>query len=242
MTSVQNTLRNVWADMVRKRLWPVAVALVLALIAIPVVLAKPAPKASAPPQPVAGSTGPAPLVTSPASIRSNASAAPVDGKFHDPFKQQHKPKAAATAAPAATGGSAAGGGSGSAGGGGSGGSSGSGGSKHKSATVKTVTKLRIRFGKADGKRTVQEITPGTALPTTTNPLIVFLGFTKGDKGGRFLVSSDVTKTEGDGTKSCEPSQEVCSELKLEATSTQFFDLGSGDQYQLDVLEVVTDAA
>ncbi len=34
------TLRNIWADLVEKRLWPVAVLLAAGLLAVPVVLAK----------------------------------------------------------------------------------------------------------------------------------------------------------------------------------------------------------
>ena len=235
MSSIVKSARGVWADLVAKRLWPVAVGLVLLLIAIPVVLAKPAPKGSAPATPVAGTAGPAPLVASPASVRSNTGAAPVGGKYHDPFKQLHGPKAASTAAPTT-------GGTGDPGTGGGSADSAGGGSKHKSSTTKTVMKLKVRFGKAGEKRTVKEITPGAPLPATTNPLIVFLDFSKGDKGGKFLVSSDVTKTEGDGTKTCKPSKTICSELTVQEGGTQFFDLANGDQYQLDVLDVVLDAA
>jgi hypothetical protein len=237
-------VRGIWADLVAKRLWPVAAALVVALVAIPVVLAKPAPKAPAPPAPLA-SAGPAPLVATPAAIRSNSSGAPVGGKFKDPFKQLHLPKPAKDSSGAGGGKDAAaagagglpapgtGGGSGFGGGGSrpSGGSGGSGGSDH-------IVKLKVRFGLANGKRTVREITPGTALPATSNPLIVYLDVKHG--AGHFLVSSDVTKTEGDGSGTCKPSQTVCSELEVEAGNTQFFDTQSGEQYQLDVLEVVKD--
>src|SRR5206468_642806 len=57
-------VNNLWKDMVDKRLWPVALVLVVALVAIPVVLAKPAPKGPAAPTPVASASSPAPLVTS----------------------------------------------------------------------------------------------------------------------------------------------------------------------------------
>src|SRR5262245_54634179 len=84
--------KGVWRDLRDKRLWPVALALVIALVAIPVVLAQPAPKGPAAPAPIANANGPAALVASPASIRSNTGGAVVVGKFKDPFKQQHVPK------------------------------------------------------------------------------------------------------------------------------------------------------
>jgi hypothetical protein len=238
--------RNVWKDLVERRLWPVAVVLVLALVAIPVVLAKPAPQVPAAPTPAAASSGPEPLVASAASIRSNTGGALVGGKFKDPFHQLHAAKAAAisdgvSAKGPATGdtSSSVGGGSGvSTGSGGSGGGSGGGssGGSGGGSSGEDTTKLKIEFGLAGGRRTVREITPGTPLPASTNPLIVFLGFGKDGTTPVFLVSSDVVKTEGDGT--CKPSKSVCSELTLAVGDAQFFDVQNGDQYQLDVLGVV----
>ena len=52
-----NALRDVWVDLVDKKLWPLAVALVIALVAAPVVLSNGAGKAPAPVKtPVASST------------------------------------------------------------------------------------------------------------------------------------------------------------------------------------------
>jgi hypothetical protein len=246
LANITNLAKNVWKDLVERRLWPVALVLVIALVAIPVVLAKPAPQVPVAPTAVATDTGPEPLVASAASIRSNTGGALVGGKFKDPFHQLHVVSQAATSAGAAAKGpatsdasSSAGGGSGdsSGSGGGSGGSGGSGGgSGGGSSAEDTGTRLKIEFGLAGGKRTVREITPGTPLPASTNPLIVFLGFGKDGTKPVFLVSSDVVKTEGDGT--CKPSKSVCSELTLAVGDAQFFDAQNGDQYQLDVLGVV----
>lgn len=240
-------LTNIWKDMVERRLWPIALVLVVALVAIPVVLAKPAAQGPAGPTAVASSSGPEPLVASPASIRSNTGGALVSGKFKDPFHQQHLATSAtlpnvATAKGPATGdtstaGGGSGGSSGSGGsGGGSGGDSGGGSGGGGSSDTQTVTKLKVKFGLAGGERKVREITLGTPLPASTNPLIVFLDFGQGGTKPVFLVSSDVVKTEGDG--SCKPSKSVCSEVRLGAGDTRFFDVQNGDQYQLDVLGVV----
>jgi hypothetical protein len=247
LANVTNLARNIWKDLVERRLWPVALVLVIALVAIPVVLAKPAPQVPVAPTAVASAPGPEPLVASAASIRSNTGGALVGGKFKDPFHQLHVVSQAATSAGAVAKGpatsdasSSAGGGSGdsSGSGGGSGGSSGGsgGGSGGGPSAQDTGTRLKIEFGLAGGKRTVREISPGTPLPASSNPLIVFLGFGKDGTRPVFLVSSDVVKTEGEGT--CKPSKSVCSELTLAVGNAQFFDAQNGDQYQLDVLGVV----
>jgi hypothetical protein len=241
-----NVVRNLWKDMVDKRLWPVAVVLVIALVAIPVVLAKPAPQSAPAPASVASSSGPAPMVASPASIRSNTGGALVFGKFRDPFKQQHVSKPAkvtdssSSKSDAGSGGgeSKSSGGGGSSGSSGSSGSPGSSGSGGGSSDEPTVTRLKVRFGLAGGKRVVREITAGTPLPAASKPLIVFLEFGRNGDKPAFLVSSDVVKTEGDGV--CKPSKAVCSDLELGVGETQFFDVQNGDQYQLDVLDVVND--
>ena len=243
LANVTNLARNIWKDLVERRLWPVALVLVIALVAIPVVLAKPAPQVPVAPTAVASDSGPEPLVASAASIRSNTGGALVGGKFKDPFHQLHVVSQAATSAGAVAKGpatsdasSSAGGGSGdsSGSGGGSGGSGG--GSGGGPSAQDTGTRLKIEFGLAGGKRTVREISPGTPLPASSNPLIVFLGFGKDGTRPVFLVSSDVVKTEGEGT--CKPSKSVCSELTLAVGEAQFFDAQNGDQYQLDVLGVV----
>lgn len=236
--------RNIWRDMIDRRLWPVALLLVVALIAIPVVLAKPAPKTTPPATPVATSS-PEPLVATPAAIRSNSGNAPVGGIYKNPFNQQHVPKAPAqstgatskSASTASSGGGTKSSGSGSGSGGGGGSSNSSSGSHSGSSKRRTVTRLKIRFGVADGHRKVLKITPGMPLPATTSPLIVFLDF-DGSDGGKFLVSSDAVKTEGDGK--CRPSNAVCSTLTVSDGDTRFFDTQDGRQYQLDVLGVVKD--
>jgi hypothetical protein len=242
--NVQSFVNGVWKDLRDKRLWPVAAVLVLALVAIPVVLAKPAPKGAAPAAPVTTASadgGPAALVASPASIRSNTGGALVAGKFKDPFHQQHVP-----APPKAESGTGGGGDasksspdSGSGGGGGGGGSA----SPSHGKTIHThaepeVTKLKVRFGRADGSRKVRLLTPGAPLPAASNPLIVFTDFGRNGDKPVFLISSDVVKSEGDG--SCKPSKEICSEMSLGVGDTQFFDVQGGGQYQLDVLGIVKD--
>ena len=52
-------LLDLWHDLKEKRLWPVAVVLLVGLVAVPVLLAKPADEAAAP-APAANAAGPKP--------------------------------------------------------------------------------------------------------------------------------------------------------------------------------------
>jgi len=54
-------LLDLWQDLKEKRLWPVAVVLLVALVAVPVLLAKPSSTPSAP-APTATAAGPKPDV------------------------------------------------------------------------------------------------------------------------------------------------------------------------------------
>jgi hypothetical protein len=236
MTSIA---RNIASDLVERRLWPVALVLVAAVIAIPVLLIKPASHATAP-SPVAGTQSPAPG-TSAVSL-SNPAGGPVVGNLKNPFHQLHAPKATT----ASTGGSAlgpatptsgtasGGGGTDAAGGGTSGGgASPSGGGSSESTPQATVT---VRFGLANGRRVRRDLSPGSPLPSPTNPLLVYLGQSKDGKAA-FLVSSDA-QPQGDGT--CKPDKSICSTLYLKEGGTEFFDVtgpAGTVQYELEVLHI-----
>jgi hypothetical protein len=240
-------VRSVWADLVEKRLWPVAVALVLALVAIPVLLLKPAAEPKAAPSVVANA-GPAPLVADPASIASARPSGPVLGSTKNPFAQQHVPAKASTTstgastATASTGATAVGGGtSGSSGGATTAPSTGT--TSPPSSTPKTPAssgepRLKVRFGPTDGTRKVRVLSAGQALPSTTNPTLVFVEV-HGTKKVEFIVSSDAVP-QGDGN--CQPSKDVCAQLFLHPGDTEFFDVtksnGKVVQYQLDVVDVL----
>jgi hypothetical protein len=233
-------IRSVIHDLIERRLWPVAVLLVILAIAIPVLLLKPAADVPAP----ALAANPAPaLGSSPAVSVSQGGGGPVLGGVKNPFRQQYlpvKPKTASTSSPSTaassggttpTGGSSPGGstpGSGST-------PSGSGGSKPAAAGAT----LEVRFGLADGKRSTYKIAPGGPLPSATNPLLVYLGQDKGGKVASFLVSSDA-QPQGDGR--CEPDKSICSTLYMKAGDTEFFDVtgpGGTVQYELEVLKVLS---
>ena len=240
-------VRDIWADLVEKRLWPVAAALVVALVAIPVLLIQPAAEPKAPP-PVMADAGPAPLVTDPANVASARPSGPVVGDAHNPFAQQHVPQKESTGKTSSSG--AGPGTTTDAGSGGTGsgpgaspapaiGGSGPGSSSPRPSRPEAAgPRIKIRFGPTEGRRRVRVLSAGKPLPSAANPAVVFVDVAR---GGRieFLVSSDAVP-QGDGT--CKPTKDICSQLFLRTGDTQFFDVtrstGKVVQYQLDVLDVI----
>jgi len=239
-----SAVRGVISELVERRLWPLAVLLVAAAIAIPVLLVKPASHAPAPIN-VAGAAGSA--LTRPAVNIADSAGGPVVGARKNPFRQQHVPKATASTTGAANqlGPATPSGGSTSSGGGTTSGAGGTGGGGSSGVSTGTppptssgpTTVLEVRFGPADGHRTTREIAAGSPLPSATNPLLIYLGQTK--HGAAFLVSSDA-QPQGDGQ--CEPDKSICSTLYMKSGDTESFDVtgpAGTVQYQLDVLRVTT---
>jgi hypothetical protein len=250
MSAVRGLLR----DLVERKLWPVALLLLVAAVAVPVYLSRSASDAAgALPatnlQADAGKTSKAAV-----SIEDQAADDARPGGVRNPFKQLHVPKPAATPTagtapapaadtPSSTGGS---GGSGGSGGDGSqpplnpGGSSGSGTPAPKPAgDPLDVYHLSLRFGHADAAHltTYHDVARLSPLPTADNPFFVYTGVLKDGKTAVFLLSSDATAT-GDGH--CSPSPKACQTVEVKQGDTEFFDLtvnGQAVQYQLDVVRV-----
>jgi hypothetical protein len=237
---VNAVIRNVVSDLVDRRLWPVALVLVAALIAVPVLLVKKPASNSSPsaPQGVASAPGPA-SGTQPVDL-AHPAGGPVVGNLKNPFQQQHLPKA--TSASSGSGGALgpakpqSGGGTGGAQPDGTttpGGTGGSGGGSGGSTTTPSGT-LEVRFGLAQGHRARRDVSPGSPLPSPTNPLLVYLGKSKDGKAA-FLVSSDA-QPQGDGQ--CKPDKSICSTLYLKTGGTEFFDVtgpAGTVQYELEAL-------
>jgi len=252
---VTRFLNDLWQDLVEKRLWPVAVALVVAAVAVPVLLSKsPAREVAAAParQPAAAAGVPvltgSPVKVGPTGFRDSLSNAPL----RDPFKQQHvlRPPSTTRAPSTASGipsnassipslsptppsDANAGGGSstGPTGGGTAGGTT-------PRRAPSTGVKLRLRFGTAGGSLKTYEVAPLTALPSSSNPVLIYLGLLSDGKTASFLVSSD-SHPLGDGK--CKPSAGVCQTLLMKESDTELvdIDLGAGAaQYQLEVDKIV----
>jgi hypothetical protein len=240
----------------------VAVALVVALVAVPVVLGGGSDDAGAPAEEVAQvpvtpavGTGAAQVV----SLDQDVATGQVSraGKVRNPFKQQHVPKPPSTTAGAAgslvdatknlvgsLGGSSSGGSSPSTGG--SAPSGGGGGTPTPSPAPKPEPKpdpqdlyrVTVRFGEVGDLKTHKNMARLTPLPSSSNPFVVFLGMKKDGETAVFLVSSDAVPS-GDGK--CRPSTRNCESLELQAGDTEHFDLQTGTagvvQYRLDLRSV-----
>jgi hypothetical protein len=250
-----NALTQTWRQLVRRRLWPVALLLVAALVAVPVVLAKPAADPAAPADATAAAAVATPAqsyvhLASDDATTQTPKRRRVLGATKDPFepaplpkpKKTHKKKAAkatATATPAATATSTP-----AASGGGTSGASGGGTTVAPVTTPAPAAKptapansVEVRFGKTDGATTAHTLTRLKTLPNASSPLAVFMGFAKAGKAAVFMLTGNVT-AEGDGT--CDPSPQSCETLLLREGQTEFLTVTgtkADGEYELDVKDI-----
>ena len=244
-----NAVRGVLRDLVERKLWPLALILLAAAVAVPIYLGRPAAESTD--VPVAPQTNVAKASKAAVSIEDQASDDKRAGRVRNPFKQLHVPKppaAPTTTNPAPTGGQPAttgGSGDGSqpplgpGGSGGSGGSGGGGSTPKPAGDPLDVYHLSLRFGRAEATqlKTYHDVARLSPLPTADNPFFVYTGVLKDGKTAVFLLSSDATAT-GDGH--CRPSSKSCQTIEVKEGDTEFFDLtvdGEAVQYQLDVVKV-----
>ena len=238
-------IRDLLNDLVERRLWPVALLLVAALVAVPLVLAKSAPpdNGSDSPAAIAAQAAVADAAAKPAdevavSVAAQAPhGAPLHGKAKNPFKQQHvkkEPKAGNAISPAngapVSGGATPGTGGGPATGPNPG---------HPTGKTYTIAAIDVRFGKAGGRlRSITDVPRLTPLPNASNPVAIFLGMRKDHETAVFMISSDV-RVQGDGK--CVPSKDDCEAIELKQGQVAFLDVkranGVVDQYELDLVQV-----
>jgi hypothetical protein len=242
-------LRGVYADLRDRRLWPIAVGLLLALVAVPTLLAKPTKES--------GTEGTAAPAATPAAIATETqpvvSLSTTQGKNNrrrlnhfqrkNPFVQQALQKASTNnlTTPLGTTGTpgvAAVPGGGTIPGGGTAPTTG-GTAPTTTAPKKTTTTLYyynavVRFGEV-GKGKASEVERLEELPSGDNPVTVFLGVTIDDKKALFLVSKTAT-ARGDGK--CQPTEDECSFISMKKGDVEFFEVpnDTGDAvvtYELD---------
>jgi hypothetical protein len=255
MTQAKRFARDVFDDMVERKLWPVALILLVALIAIPVVLAKPASESTAP-LPGAAETSPAvsgasspltafePVVSS--SVTTGESKG-LRGRVKNPFSPKGIDFSAADEAGSvqpipglgnaavSTGETAVGAGDTAPPSGGgqteSGGGSGTEGKKYFTYTAK------VRFGE-EGDTTTRTLSEFRSLPSSDNPIAVFMGVKTDGKTAVFLMSSSTTTT-GDGD--CEPTDSECTFLYLKAGDAQLIETvtpeGEIVSYELELVDI-----
>jgi hypothetical protein len=245
-------VRDLWSELVERRLWPVALLLVVALVAVPVVLAK-KPTAEEPAtttaSPAAAAARAADLRTAGEPVVSVAAGAgagaPLRGHTKNPFKQQHVPATAAIeggtpatgTAPAATGTGGGGTDTGSGGGGNSGGAGD--GDQGQTPQTYTYAAIDVRFGRAGlPLRTIHDVPRLTPLPSATQPIVIFMGMRADHETAVFMVSTDV-HAQGEGR--CVPSKKLCEAIELRRDQIALLDWaepdGSVTQYELDLADV-----
>jgi hypothetical protein len=248
-----SAVTDVWRQLVQRRLWPVALALVAALAAVPALLAKePAPAPAPKPIPAGQSAVPAadgePIVAM--ASAEEARRRRVLGARKDPFEPApvKVPKATPTAAPVSDAPMEAP-------------SKSSGGSTGGARPTVPITlpapvavpqpepvqkpsyplhTLTVRFGATESsdlpKGKVRRL---EALPSADEPVLVYLGVEDGGKVAVFMVDTGI-EAQGDGV--CKPDPAVCETLHLREGETEFFDVLDEDgkvtaQYQLDLVDI-----
>jgi hypothetical protein len=237
MNVITDTLRG----LVQRKLWPVAVLLLGALVAVPVLLAK--EPVTAPPAPVPAVKGEGMPATFVSVAEDSGERRRVLGEEKDPFEPAPLPKAKkkksdksedAEKAPKTEGEPAAGGGDA------------SGGAPSIVPPVSAPPKktyplysVKVRFGKVDGTLSTKTVERLKVLPSASKPLLVYRGVEEGGEVAVFELTGSVVAL-GDGK--CEPSPEDCQILKLRAGETEFItvsDTGTetDDQYQLEVEKI-----
>lgn len=241
-------LRSLLDELVERRLWPFALLLVLALVAVPLLLAKPAPTtddappaAATPPaeaQAAAAAAAPGgePVV---AVARTDAPEAPLRGRAKNPFRQQHlapEPEASVTSSSTVTAVAPSDGADGTSGG--STGGSGGGERPQQPQTYEYAT-IDVRFGKAGRPLHAHGDVPRlTPLPGPAKPIVVFLGMRADRETAVFMVSTDV-HAQGEGR--CVPSRKLCEAIELTRGQIALLDWaepdGSVTQYELDLVDV-----
>jgi hypothetical protein len=214
-------LLDIWHDLREKRLWPVALGLVLATVAIPVVMIKPAAPAPVNTAPPSATTAALPTVSLDQGVVDSSHLDAFDIK--DPFSSRADegsgaipnglkgaggvdvpagtPSGDGGMAPGASGGSMAGGSGGGAPSGGSGGSGSGGGTRYFTYTVD------VHFGKRGATKAFKSVSTLDLLPDDQNPIVSFMGMTDNAKTAVFFIVDPSFKADGEGQ--CAPSEEDC---------------------------------
>ena len=242
-------LNDLWHDLRAKRLWPIAAALLVGLVAVPLLVLKPsAAPAPASPQAAAAGAQPATAGQLKVATAANAEASDLEAfKGKDPFRSPaiaRKVMKAISASPGIvpidkTPTSKPSGGSG-------------GDSTPKSSAptaspkapaftapnLKTKTKtvrytyvVDVTFGKNGQLRRYRGLRRLSMLPSEEAPLLISLGVDAKADDAVFIVDASV-KSEGEGK--CAPSGPACALLYLGAGSEQYFTRADGESYTLRV--------
>jgi hypothetical protein len=244
-------LLDLWHDLKEKRLWPVAVVLAAALVAVPVLLAKPAstPPAAAP---VATAAGAKPDVLKQLAKVKLGDDLPGDGSTlgvfdpGDPFKPpkgaikaqsdgtstDSGPNSGDTSATPGTDPGGTTGGTTSPGGSPGGTPNTGGGTTTTTIPYKYVVDLTFT---ANGRtRHIKGMEKLEMLPNENAPLLIFVGVTPKGSDAVFLVDSTL---EAAGEGRCKPSEAECAFALIGAGSRYMFTEDNGDTFTVRIDEI-----
>jgi hypothetical protein len=248
-----NSVRDLLRDLVERRLWPVALLLVVGAVAVPVYLGRSSSHDTAGNAPLPGATAQAGGKASKTAVTIDQSADESAGVGHvrNPFKQKHVPTAKKAATTTDSSKTTSSGGGASPSDNASPSTPSSGGTDNGGATTpaaptdtpkKTdvdVSHVSLHLGPIGALVTFKDVARLSPLPSAGNPLFVFTGVLKDGKTAVLLPSSTVQISD-ESDVSCKPSNKSCQRLELEQDDTVFYKL-AGDatatQYQLDVISV-----
>jgi hypothetical protein len=248
-------LLDLWNDLRAKRMLPVAVVLLAALVAVPIVLSKPSEEPP-PAPPASASQAPDQAKQSALAALTVADDEPGEGSTldvfdpSDPFKPPQavianseqegdttqsvaSPKGstgAETGAGGETGGETGGGTTG----GGEGGGGTTGGGEGSGKTVEYRYVADVTFTANGLRRRIKGLERLDILPSQDDPLLIFLGATPNGGNAVFLVDSTLTAA---GEGKCKPSRSDCAFLYLGAGSEHEFTNDEGDSYTLKVDQI-----
>ena len=258
-------LENAWNGLVQRKLLPLAILLLAAIVAIPFLLSKdPEPLAAAPASPAAAAASKAEdsiakPVVSQVDDGTPAERRRVLGAQKDPFAPAPAPKAKASDEPKAPESPTATGGPATeadkpAETGGATTPSGGGAPATPVAPAAPVTtpsepqekqelySVTVRFGDSESDSLDTSVLPRLKpLPSASDPVLVYLGPGNGGKTAVFVLDESL-EPQGDGV--CKPSPANCETLHMRAGETTFLDVLDDEgettaQYQLDVVKIKT---
>jgi hypothetical protein len=248
-------LLDLWHDLREKRLWPVAVVLLLGLVSVPVLLAKPAEDPGPPPVTAApavkekerealAALAQVKLAEEEAGKGSTLGVFNPDDPFKPPKGTIKKPDSGLPGGGGAIvdggttgpGGGSAGGTDGSTGGttGGTGGGTtpDSGDGQTQTTVFKYV--VDVTFSANGNTRRIKGLEKLDMLPNAASPLLIFMGVTAKGGDAVFLVDSTL---EAAGEGRCKPSPSECAFAYIGAGAEYVFTEDDGDTYTVQVDEI-----